>query len=183
MAESLESQWKKIMRNVYNGYYRLSYPALENQTRKICMRFANIVKDGKYTAMTGNAATGLAVGLYRDGELIAYSTMMESGMASPVTHVLRKEDKFRKGTTRYDGSVQEKTFTAGKSGANTPYFAWSRAVNALRKTKPTYKGYSFVVAHGAHYLKYSGYVDAVTELYADLSRAGAKMMTITLRNT
>lgn len=183
MAESLESQWKKIMRNVYNGYYRLSYPALENQTRKICMRFANIVKDGKYTTMTGNAATGLAVGLYRDGELIAYSTMMESGMARPVTHVLQKYEKFRKGTIRYDGRVQKKTFDADEFGANSPYFAWLRAVNALRRTRPTFKGYTFVVVHGAHYLEYNGYVDAVTELYADLSRAGAKMMTITLRNT
>lgn len=184
MAESLDSQWKKIMKNVYSAYYRMSYQSMENQTRKICERFAGIIKnDGKYTAMTGNSATGLAVGLYRDGELLAYSTMMEAGAGSPVTHVLRKEDKFLKGTERYDGGVQKKTYSPGKSGANSPYYAWKRAVNALRRTKPKYNGYTFVIAYGAHYSKYSGYIDAVTQLYAELSKVGAKMTTIELRNT
>ena len=184
MAESLESQWKKIMKNVYSACYRMSYQSMENQTRKICERFADIINsDSKYTAMTGNSATGLAVGLYRDGELLAYSTMMEAGEGKPITHVLRKEDKFLKGTARYDGGVQKKTYSPGKSGANSPYYAWLRAVNVLRRTKPKFDGYTFVVAYGAHYMKYSGYIDAVTQLYAELSSVGAKMMTVALRNT
>lgn len=184
MATSLETQWKRIQRNIYNAAYRGSYQSMENQTRRICMMFSDIVSgDSSYTAMTGNSATGLAVGLYKNGELLAYSTMMEAGQKSPITHVLTKEDVFRKGDMRYDGTAQKYDFSVQNSGANTPYLAWRRAVNKLRRTKPSYKGYSFVIAHGAHYLKYSGYDHAVTTLYAELRNVGAKLIAVKLRNT
>lgn len=183
MAESIASQWKKLQKGIYNAVYRDSLYAMEKQTNKICLMFADIVANKSEPKMTGNSATGLAVGLYRDGKLLMYSTMMNAGERHPVSHVLRKGEKFEAGTLRYDNSVQNKTFSVGNSGANTPYIAWRRAIGAIERAKPSFKGYSFVVAHGAHYIKYNGYYDAVAQLYAELRNVGAKLITIKMRNT
>lgn len=183
MAESIASQWKKLQQGIYNAVYRESLDAMEKQTNKICLMFADIINSNNLPAMTGNSATGLAVGLYRDGELLMYSTMMNAGERHPVSHVLRKGEKFEEGSLRYDDAIQNKTFSVGSSGANTPYMAWVRAVGTIRRAKPSFKGYSFVVAHGAHYIRYNGYDDAVAQLYAELKTVGAKLITIKMRNT
>lgn len=184
MASSIEAQFEKLRKNIERQYYSRSLDVLEQQTRTICLMYADIIRrDGNYTAMTGNSATGLAVGLYRSGELLAYSTMLDVGARDPETHVIMKGEKFLKGTPRYDLSVQEKTFSPGRSGADSPYYAHRRAVNFLRRNRPETKGYSFVIVHGAHYIQYSGYVDAVAALRAELVNSGARVTTFKMPNT
>jgi hypothetical protein len=189
MAESLDSQWKKIMRNIYDAYHKKSEPLIVRQAMRICQRITDLSKTigwgvkSKNPGMTGNTRAGVACGVYRDGVLLGYATTADTDKGSPTWTALTKKETFKSGTARYDGSVQEKRYKPGKFGATSPYYADRRAVSFLKRTKPQYKGYSFVVVHGAYYTKYNGYVDVMTALYAELSNAGAKMMTVRLRNT
>lgn len=180
---TLEQQWKSIQKGIYNAVYRQSYDAMERQTSKICERFAELALSGEYGRLTGNSFTGVAVGLYLDGELLAYSTLMDIGYKAPITHAIRKGEVFEKGRVRYDDETQVKDFKPGKLGANSPYYAWRRAVNKLRNVHPSTKGYSFIIVHGSHYLAYSGYDEVMENLYADLRNAGAKHLRFHLRNT
>jgi len=180
---TLEQQWKSIQKGIYNAVYRQSYDAMERQTVKICERFAEIVLSGGYARMTGNSFTGVAVGLYLNGELLTWTTLMDAGYKSPITHAIKKDEVFEKGRIRYSGDRQRTDFVPGKLGANSPYYAWRRALNKLRSVSPSTKGYTFVIVHGAHYLKYNGYVKAMEEIYADLRNAGAKHLRFHLRNT
>jgi len=170
MAESLESQWKRISKNVRSAFYRQSEAGVERQALRICQRVTDIANSIGFPGMTGNTRAGVACGVYRDGKLLGYATTAETD-GEPIWHALGKKETFRQGMQRYDGGTQEKDFKPGKYGANRPYYADERAIAFLKRTRPDYGGFSFIIVHGAHYIKYNGFDQVMSSLFAELSTA------------
>lgn len=170
MAESLEGQWRRISKNVRSAFYRQSEAGVERQALRICQRVTEIADAVGFPGMTGNTRAGVACGVYRDGRLLGYATTAETN-GEPVWNALTKKETFKKGTPRYDGGTQNKDFKPGDYGANSPYYADERAIAFLRRTRPQYKGFSYIIVHGAHYIKYNGFDQVMSSLFAELSSA------------
>lgn len=178
MAESLESQWRRISKNVRSAFYRQSEAGVSRQALRICQRVTEIAASIHWgpgqdpnPGMTGNSRAGVACGVYRDGHLLGYATTGETDMGKPMWHAVKKDEVFRMGTPRYDGGVQENDFAPGEFGANREYDANARAVAFLKRNRPNYKGFSYIIVHGAHYIKYNGFDQVMSNLFAELSMA------------
>lgn len=169
MAESLESQWRRISKNVRSAFYRNSEPAMAMQAIKICKRVTELA--ASFPGMTGNSRAGVACGIYRDGKLLGYATTAQTDKGEPIWTAITKNERYPKGAPRYDGGVQSSDFHPGEMGANKPYWADERAVEFLKRTKPSYSGFSYIIVHGAHYIKYNGFAQIMSSLFAELSKA------------
>lgn len=180
--ESLESQFRKIRRNIYSAAYRGSYKSLEAQARRMCERITELADKYKIPGMTGNTRAGVAVGLYQNGKLQGYATTAETDNGRPIYHALMKGEEWKAGRGRYDRSTQNKDFSS-PDPAKSEYRADERAIAFLRRARPlNNKGWSYVIASGAHYAAYTGFVEVLKSFSAELSQLGAKVRFGNVRN-
>lgn len=173
MAESISSQWKKLQKNIYNAVYEQSEPKLHAQ---LVVMIKHIISQidiyGKGVAgMTGNAAAGIAIGLYRDGKLISYACTSDE-LGEPIQEILIRNERFYKGWSRWDFTVQEKTEHGGPF--NERYYANRKAVDFLKTLYPRTQGYCYVVVSGA---PYSAFIEEnggnlISNFYAELKNMG-----------
>ncbi len=101
--------------------------------------------------MTGNTINSYAAGVYVNGALIHIETSAGS-IPHPLRRKLGRGQRFFAGSQRWDGEVQEHTFTA-KTGSNGTMEA-ERSIAFLQSHKPTSKGYALVVCNGVEYAAY-----------------------------
>lgn len=101
--------------------------------------------------MTGNTINSYAAGVYVSGQLVHIETS-----AGSIPHPLRRKlgigQRFYAGSQRWDGEVQEHTFTA-QTGSNGAMEA-ERSIAFLQSHKPTPDGWALVVCNGAEYATY-----------------------------
>lgn len=129
----------------------------------------------KVAGMTGNAAAGIAVGVYHNGNLVAFSTTADE-LGDPIQEILLRKDRFYQGWNRWDGSRQEKTEHGGPF--NERFYANRKAVSILRNINPSKRrGWSFAVVAGAPYSKFieerGG--NLISDFYAELRQLGASV--------
>lgn len=101
--------------------------------------------------MTGNTINSYAAGVYVNGILIHIETSAGS-IPNPLRRKLGRGQRFFAGSQRWDGEVQEHTFTA-KIGSNGTMEA-ERSIAFLQSFKPTSKGFALVVCNGVEYATY-----------------------------
>lgn len=98
--------------------------------------------------MTGNTVNSYAVGVYKRGELVFIMTS-SGGIAKPLRRKLGKGQRFYAGSQRWDGDMQEHTFTA-QVGTNGTMEA-ERSIAFLQSYKPSPNGWSLIVCNGVEY--------------------------------
>lgn len=98
--------------------------------------------------MTGNTVNSYAVGVYSKGNLVFMMTSSQ-GIAKPLRRKLGKGQRFYAGSQRWDGEMQEHTFTA-KTGSNGAMEA-ERSIAFLQSHKPSPNGWALVVCNGVEY--------------------------------
>lgn len=101
--------------------------------------------------MTGNTVNSYAVGVYVKGMLV-YVVTSAGSIPHPLRRKLGKGQRFYAGSQRWDGEVQERTFTAqtGSNGAMEP----ERSIAFLQSYKPSPNGWALVVCNGVEYATY-----------------------------
>lgn len=98
--------------------------------------------------MTGNTVNSYAVGVYKRGVLDFMMTSSQ-GIPKPLRRKLGKGQRFYAGSQRWDGDMQEHTFTA-QVGTNGTMEA-ERSIAFLQSYKPSPNGWSLVVCNGVEY--------------------------------
>lgn len=101
--------------------------------------------------MTGNTVNSYAAGVYAKGSLLHIETSAGS-IPNPLRRKLGRGQRFFAGSQRWDGEVQEYTFTA-KAGSNGTMEA-ERSIAFLQSHKPSANGYALVVCNGVEYATY-----------------------------
>ena len=119
--------------------------------------------------MTGNTVNSYAGGLFIDGQLKAIS-LGQPGR-SPLRKKLREGEKFRAGKTRWDGDIQQRTFTAQiDTDARTEAAA---SIDFIKSYKPKDKGFAIVVCDGVEYATYQENVYNIDVLTGSFGGAAA----------
>lgn len=98
--------------------------------------------------MTGNTVNSYAAGVYVNGALVHIETSSGS-IPHPLRHKLGRGQRFYAGSQRWDGEMQEQTFTAQVSTNGTTEA--ERSIAFLQSYKPSPKGWALVVCNGAEY--------------------------------
>lgn len=101
--------------------------------------------------MTGNTVNSYAVGVYVKGTLVHIETSSGS-IPCPLRRKLGKGERFYAGGQRWDGDVQQNTFTAPISTNGTTEA--ERSIAFLQSYKPSPKGWALVVCNGVEYATY-----------------------------
>lgn len=101
--------------------------------------------------MTGNTINSYAAGVYVYGQLVHIETSGGS-IPKPLRRKLGKGQRFYAGSQRWDGEMQELTFTA-QAGSNGTVEA-ERSIAFLQSHKPSPKGWVLVVCNGVEYASY-----------------------------
>lgn len=101
--------------------------------------------------MTGNTVNSYAVGVYVKGQLVHIETPSGS-IPRPLRRKLGRGERFYVGSQRWDGDVQQSTFTAPISTNGT--MEAERSIAFLQFYKPSPKGWALVVCNGAEYATY-----------------------------
>lgn len=117
--------------------------------------------------MTGNTINSYAAGVYIQGQLTFIETSSGS-ISQPLRRKLGKGQRFYAGSQRWDGEVQEYTFTA-QVGSNGAMEA-ERSIAFLQSHKPTSKGWALVVCNGVEYASFQENemnIDTLTRSYDD----------------
>lgn len=92
--------------------------------------------------MTGNWLNSFGVALYREGKFVALAVRDGN---DPVRTTLINGDEFRAGEIRYDGSVQQDTFSISRGGSSEQYFANEEVMSYLQRSRSRSKGFSLRV--------------------------------------
>lgn len=100
--------------------------------------------------MTGNTVNSYAAGVYLNGRLVHIETSSGS-IAHPLRRKLGKGQRFYAGSQRWDGEIQENTFTA-QIGSNGSMEA-ERSIAFLQSYKPS-DDWALVVCNGVEYATY-----------------------------
>lgn len=127
----------------------------------------------KYFNVTGNAATGFALGLYHNGKLVYIMSMNEAIGEKPIRGMLKQGEVYPKGAPTFEGGKMERGFRAQTGGAKQP--AYERARRWLRKYSPAYKkGFCYVLTNGITYMSYlqTRYGVNLVEQFAEIARDG-----------
>lgn len=98
--------------------------------------------------MTGNTVNSYAAGVYVNGQLVHIETSSGS-IPRPLRRKLGQGQRFYAGNQRWDGEMQEHTFTA-KTGSNGAMEA-ERSIAFLQSHKPSSDGWALVVCNGVEY--------------------------------
>lgn len=98
--------------------------------------------------MTGNTVNSYAAGVYVKGCLVHIETSSGS-IPHPLRRKLSRGQRFYAGSQRWDGEVQEHTFTAQVSTNGT--MEAERSIAFLQSYKPSPKGWVLVVCNGVEY--------------------------------
>lgn len=98
--------------------------------------------------MTGNTVNSYAAGVYVDGKLVWIETSSGS-IPHPLRRKLGRGERFFAGSQRWDGEIQEHTFTAKVSTNGT--MEAERSIAFLQSYKPSPKGWTLVVCNGVEY--------------------------------
>ena len=98
--------------------------------------------------MTGNTVNSYAVGVYVKGQLVHIETSSKS-ISRPLRRKLGKGQKFYAGSQRWDGEMQEHTFTAEVSTNGTTEA--ERSIAFIQSYKASDKGWELVVCNGVEY--------------------------------
>lgn len=98
--------------------------------------------------MTGNTVNSYAAGVYVKGKLVHIETSWGS-IPNPLRHKLGKGERFYAGSQRWDGDIQDSTFTAQVSTNGTTEA--ERSIAFLQSFKPSPKGWALVVCNGVEY--------------------------------
>lgn len=101
--------------------------------------------------MTGNTINSYAVGVYLKGTL-AYIESAAGKIPNPLRRKLGNGQRFYAGNQRWDGEVQERTFTA-KSGSNGTMEP-EQSIAFLMSYRASPNGYTIVVCNGVEYATY-----------------------------
>lgn len=101
--------------------------------------------------MTGNTINSYAAGVYANGVLVHIETSAGS-IPNPLRRKLGRGQRFYAGSQRWDGDMQEHTFTA-KAGSNGTMEA-ERSIAFLQSHKPSANGFALVVCNGVEYATY-----------------------------
>lgn len=101
--------------------------------------------------MTGNTVNSYAVGIYVKGQLVHIETSSGS-IPRPLRRKLSKGERFYAGSQRWDGDIQQGTFTAQISTNGTTEA--ERSIAFLQSYKPSPNGWSLVVCNGVEYATY-----------------------------
>lgn len=100
--------------------------------------------------MTGNTINAYAVGVYVNGALVHIETSYGS-IPNPLRRKLGRGQRFYAGSQRWDGEVQENTFTA-QMGTNGSMEA-ERSIAFLKAYKPDLD-WALTVCNGVEYATY-----------------------------
>lgn len=98
--------------------------------------------------MTGNTINSYAAGVYVNGSLVHIETSARS-IPHPLRRKLGRGQRFYAGSQRWDGEMQEHTFTA-QAGSNGTMEA-ERSIAFLQSYRPSPKGWALVVCNGVEY--------------------------------
>lgn len=98
--------------------------------------------------MTGNTVNSYAAGVYIKGSLVLIETSAGS-IPNPLRRKLGRGQRFFAGSQRWDGEVQEHTFTA-KVGSNGTMEA-ERSIAFLQSYQAKPQGWELVVCNGVEY--------------------------------
>lgn len=101
--------------------------------------------------MTGNTVNSYAAGVYCRGKIVFMMTSSQ-GISKPLRRKLGRGQRFYAGSQRWDGEMQEHTFTA-QAGSNGTMEA-ERSIAFLQSHKPSPKGWVLVVCNGVEYASY-----------------------------
>lgn len=101
--------------------------------------------------MTGNTVNSYAVGVYVNGQLVHIETSSGS-IPRPLRRKLGRGERFFAGSQRWDGEIQEHTFTAQVSTNGT--MEAQRSIAFLQSYKPSPNGWTLVVCNGVEYATY-----------------------------
>ncbi len=117
----------------------------------IARRLIQDATEGRITLghnMTGNTINSYAAGVYVNGSLIHIETSSGS-IPHPLRRKLGRGQRFYAGSQRWDGELQETTFTAraGSNGTMEP----ERSIAFLQSHKPSPKGWALIVCNGVEY--------------------------------
>lgn len=118
--------------------------------------------------MTGNTINSYAAGVYVNGSLVHIETSAGS-IPNPLRRKLGKGQKFYAGSQRWDGEMQEHTFTAevATNGATEA----ERSIAFLRSYRADTKGWELVVCNGVEYASYQENELDIDTLTANLDYA------------
>lgn len=98
--------------------------------------------------MTGNTVNSYAAGVYVNGKLVWIETSSGS-IPHPLRHKLGRGERFYAGSQRWDGKIQEHTFTAQVSTNGT--MEAERSIAFLQSYKASPMGWTLVVCNGVEY--------------------------------
>lgn len=130
--------FNNLRRNCYNAAQRRMTANLPIAIEEVHQFAREKMAELEKSDMTGNYINGFGIAIYRDGEFIACATTHDIEGQSPIQVTLAKDDRFPKGRMRYDGSIQEHSFSApvgiSRIMADQAVVAWLRR-NAPRVSK------------------------------------------------
>lgn len=118
--------------------------------------------------MTGNTINSYAAGVYVKGHLVQIETPQGS-IPNPLRRKLGRGQRFYAGSQRWDGEMQEHTFTA-QAGSNGSMEA-ERSIAFLKSHKPSPKGWALVVCNGVEYATFQENEMNIDVLTADFDYA------------
>lgn len=101
--------------------------------------------------MTGNTVNSYAVGIYVKGQLVHVETSSGS-IPRPLRRKLGRGERFYAGSQRWDGDIQQSTFTASISTNGTTEA--ERSIAFLQSYRPSSKGWTLVVCDGVEYASF-----------------------------
>ncbi len=128
-----------------------------------------------YNPITGNTNNSLAVGLYRNGELLGYVTVRNmNGVNRPMRMTLKNGDIYEFPTTWSGAPYRAKGKTDWSGDRN--YWADEEAVSFLQYMSPHRNGYCYVFVSAVDYARYleaNGKANVLTQWHDELEAAGA----------
>lgn len=152
MADQITQVFQNVQKKLMNAAQRRLTAQLEN----VMSALHDYVRDEQnFGDMTGNWINSFGVALYRDGSLVAIANMSNEEDA-PIRTTLIDGDWFKKGQTRFDKSVQQKTFEIdGKKykGAADQVFYNEEVLDWLSSTWTKKDGFSIRVITVTEYHK------------------------------
>lgn len=101
--------------------------------------------------MTGNTINSYAVGVYQKGSCV-FAMYSSQGVSKPLRRKLNKGQRFYAGSQRWDGEIQNHTFTAEISTNGTTEA--ERSIAFIQSYKGNPNGWDIVVCNGVEYATY-----------------------------
>ena len=129
---NVKQVFDNIRRNAYNKAQREMTAGLPLVMDEVHQFAREKMWELQKSDMTGNYINSFGIAIYRDGEFIACATTNDIEGSDPIQVTLASGDKFEKGRTRYDSTVQKSTFKARLGSmhrimANEEVVRWLRA--------------------------------------------------------